>query len=47
MVFVRLTFDNFQVAMENGVNELKEIADYIAPSVKNDGVATVIEKFIH
>ena len=26
--------------------ELKEIADFIAPSVYDDGVATVIEKFI-
>lgn len=35
-----------KVAMGNAVPELKEIADYIAPSVDDDGVAWVIEKFI-
>lgn len=35
-----------KVAMGNAVPELKEIADYIAPSVEDDGVADVIEKFI-
>lgn len=35
-----------KVAMGNAVQELKEIADYIAPTVENDGVADVIEKFI-
>ena len=35
-----------KVAMGNAVQELKEIADYIAPSVEEDGVADVIEKFI-
>lgn len=35
-----------KVAMGNAVPELKEIADYIAPSVDEDGVADVIEKFI-
>jgi len=35
-----------KVAMSNGVKELKEIADYIAPSVDEDGVADVIEKFV-
>lgn len=35
-----------KVAMGNGVSELKAIADYIAPSVENDGVADVIEKFV-
>lgn len=35
-----------KVAMGNAVPELKEIADYIAPSVQEDGVADVIEKFI-
>jgi hypothetical protein len=35
-----------KVAMGNAVPELKEIADYIAPSVEEDGVADVIEKFI-
>ncbi len=35
-----------KVAMGNAVPELKEIADYIAPSVDEDGVAHVINKFI-
>jgi 5-amino-6-(5-phospho-D-ribitylamino)uracil phosphatase len=35
-----------KIAMGNAVPELKEIADFIAPSVYDDGVATVIEKFI-
>jgi HAD superfamily hydrolase (TIGR01484 family) len=35
-----------KIAMANAVPELKEIADYIAPSVDEDGVADVIEKFI-
>jgi len=35
-----------KIAMGNAVLELKEIADYIAPSVDEDGVAHIIEKFI-
>ena len=35
-----------KVAMGNAVPELKAIADYIAPSVEDDGVADVIEKFV-
>ena len=35
-----------KVAMGNAVPELKEIADYIAPSVEEDGVSDVIERFI-
>lgn len=35
-----------KVAMGNAVTELKEIADYIAPSVEEDGVVDVIEKFV-
>ncbi len=35
-----------KVAMGNAVPELKEIADYVAPSVSQDGVADVIEKYI-
>lgn len=35
-----------KIAMENAVPELKAIADFIAPPVEEDGVATVIEKFI-
>lgn len=36
----------FKVAMGNAGEDLKAIADYIAPSVEEDGVADVIEKFI-
>ncbi len=35
-----------KVAMGNAVEDLKAIADYIAPSVEEDGVADVINKFI-
>jgi HAD superfamily hydrolase (TIGR01484 family) len=35
-----------KVAMGNAVADVKAIADYIAPSVAEDGVADVIEKFI-
>lgn len=35
-----------KVAMGNAVPELKEIADYIAPSVDEDGVVDVIERFV-
>ncbi|MBI2011887.1 HAD-IIB family hydrolase [Candidatus Daviesbacteria bacterium] len=35
-----------KVAMGNAVSDLKEIADYIAPSVEDDGVADIIEKFV-
>lgn len=35
-----------RIAIGNAVPELKEIADYIAPSVDDDGVADVIERFV-
>ncbi len=35
-----------KVAMGNAVEDLKAIADYIAPTVEEDGVANVIEKFV-
>lgn len=35
-----------KIAMSNAVSDLKEIADYIAPSVEDDGVAEVIRKFV-
>ena len=35
-----------KIAMGNAVPELKTIADFVAPTVEEDGVATVIEKFI-
>lgn len=36
----------FKIAMGNANEELKKIADYIAPSVEEDGVAHIIKKFI-
>jgi len=36
-----------KVAMGNAVDELKNLADYIAPSVDNDGVADVIYKYFN
>lgn len=35
-----------KVAMRNAVPEIKEIADYIAPSYREEGVVEVLEKFI-
>ena len=35
-----------KIAMGNAVDDLKAIADYIAPSVEEDGVVDVINKFI-
>lgn len=35
-----------KIAMGNAIPELKEIADYIAPTVEKDGVADIIEKFV-
>ncbi|OGG08764.1 hypothetical protein A2154_03785 [Candidatus Gottesmanbacteria bacterium RBG_16_43_7] len=35
-----------KVAMGNAVAEVKEIADYVAPGVKDDGVAHTLTKFI-
>jgi HAD superfamily hydrolase (TIGR01484 family) len=35
-----------KVAMGNAVDDLKAIADYIAPTVEEDGVADVINRFI-
>ncbi len=34
-----------KVAMGNAVDELKDIADYIAPTVENDGLVDVLEKY--
>ncbi|HZJ18536.1 MAG TPA: HAD-IIB family hydrolase [Patescibacteria group bacterium] len=36
----------FRIAMGNAVEELKDIADFVAPDVNNDGLAYVINKFI-
>ncbi len=35
-----------KVAMGNAVDELKAIADYVAPTVDDDGLADVIEKYV-
>lgn len=44
--FPLLMASGLKVAMGNAVEDLKEIADYIAPSVDDDGVADVIERYI-
>ncbi len=41
-----LSMCGLKVAMGNAVPELKAIADFVAPSVAEDGVAVVIKKFI-
>lgn len=41
-----LMASGLKVAMGNAIPELKDIADYIAPSVSEDGVADVINKFV-
>ncbi len=35
-----------RIAMGNGVDELKAMADYVAPSVYEDGLAVAIEDFV-
>jgi Cof subfamily protein (haloacid dehalogenase superfamily) len=44
--FPLLMAAGLKVAMGNGVEDIKEIADYVAPNVEDDGVADVIEKFV-
>lgn len=44
--FPLLMASGLKVAMGNAIPELIEIADYVAPSVTEDGVVDVIEKFI-
>lgn len=44
--FPLLMASGLKIAMGNAVPELKAIADFVAPSVEEDGVATIIEKFI-
>lgn len=36
----------FKVAMGNATKELKEVADFIAPTIEEDGLVRIIEKFI-
>ena len=35
-----------RIAMGNAVPELKALADYVAPSVDQDGLATAIDEFV-
>lgn len=44
--FPLLLAGGFKVAMGNAAEDLKKIADYVAPNVEEDGVAVVIEKFL-
>lgn len=44
--FPLMMASGLKVAMGNAIEDLKAIADYIAPRVDEDGVADVIEKFI-
>lgn len=44
--FAMLLAAGLKIAMGNAVQPLKDIADYIAPSVDEDGVAYIIDKFI-
>ena len=44
--FPLLMASGLRVAMGNAFSDLKEIAHYIAPSVQQDGVADVIQKFV-
>lgn len=44
--FPLLMAAGFKVAMGNAIPDLKAMADYVAPSVTDDGVADVINKFI-
>lgn len=44
--FPLLMASGLKVAMGNAISELKEIADYIAPTVDDDGVVDVIKRFV-
>lgn len=44
--FPLLMASGFKVAMGNAIPDLKDVADYIAPSVSEDGVVDIIEKFV-
>lgn len=41
-----LEFAGLGVAMGNAPDDIKEVADYVAPSNMDDGVAEVVEKFL-
>lgn len=44
--FPLLSACGLKIAMGNAIDELKAIADFVAPTVEEDGLAVVIEKFI-
>ncbi len=44
--FPLLMAAGLKIAMGNAVEDLKAIADYIAPPVEQDGVAHIIERFV-
>ncbi len=44
--FPLLMASGLKIAMGNALEDLKAIADYVAPTVTNDGVAEVINKFL-
>lgn len=44
--FPLLMASGLKIAMGNAIDDLKEIADYIAPSVTEDGVADIINRYI-
>lgn len=44
--FSLLMASGLKIAMGNAIEDLKAIADYIAPNVNEDGVAHVIDKFV-
>lgn len=44
--FPLLMASGLKIAMGNAIPDLKAIADYIAPTVEEDGVVDVIEKFV-
>lgn len=41
-----IEFAGLGIAMANGIDEVKNIADYVTDTNKNDGVAKAIEKFV-
>ena len=41
-----IVYAGMGVAMANGFDEVKEVANYITDSNENDGVAKAIEKFV-
>lgn len=44
--FSLMMASGLKVAMGNAIEDLKDVADYVAPTVEEDGVADVLEKFV-